>query len=107
MNVNLNCIYGDLLPRNNPHEIEDELAEKLISQGYATKSDKSEKSKDNSDFIKKENEDLKESLEKANADLDAANEKIKELEESLEKANKVIELLQAEPESKAEVKTKK
>ena len=107
MNVNLNCIYGNLLPKNNPHEIEDELAEKLISQGYATKSDKSEKSKDNSDSIKKENEELGESLQKANADLNSANEKIKELEESLQKANEIIDLLKAESESKEEVKTKK
>ena len=80
MNVNLNCIYGDLLPRNNPHELEDELAEKLISQGYATKSDKNVDSSDISDSIKKENEELKEALKKSNDDLDAANEKIKVLE---------------------------
>lgn len=38
MYVNLSCVFGNFMPNNNPHNIDDEVAMKLINDGLATKS---------------------------------------------------------------------
>lgn len=40
MKVNLKCIYGDKHPNENPHELKDEAAKKLIADGLAEETKK-------------------------------------------------------------------
>lgn len=70
MKVNLKCVYGNKHPRNNPHELDEKVAKKLIDDGLAEETDKSVSS----------NAKLEAELEATKLELEEAKKTIAELE---------------------------
>jgi hypothetical protein len=85
--VNLKCVYGDMHPGSNPHEVGDELAKKLIDQDLA---ELSAKKTSDCKALKEEYEEKIAELEEKVTFLDGAFTVQKEFSVSLE--NEIVKL---------------
>jgi predicted nucleic acid-binding Zn-ribbon protein len=82
MKVNLLCIYGNSHPGENPHELEDDIANKLINEGLASEYNgraSGDESRKQLEELAAENEDLNKQLEALKIENDELRKQLEAL----------------------------